>query len=456
MSRAALISKHGPLLAAALATGSKADVTGALEDMSTDAYQDGNDDDTADVPAGILATCAVIAGHLLDTLSQPDTNADDLAASVTADQCSFGIVAGQLDTDQPHTVSVDDDPCEVCSGHDGDDADPGNAPPWHPGCGCTIQPTTENRSRRRTPKMTNPRSNSIGIERRQYATGLEVRKGAPGSNTRELVGEFIVHGAHYDVYDFAGEYDEVVERGALRNALARPDLDVKGLYNHDGMVLSRSKNDTLSIRETDTGYACKMLLNLKQPSALDLATAVEDGLVDQMSWAFLDGSPTWSADYMHRTIRNVAEIHDVSAVNRPASPTTSIAVAESLRSAMQGIDIPTARLFAISQELRSGKTISKATAQTLSTVLDHLTNASNGITGLKHPTGSWAPTAGGSTDGTTQGNYPGGNGPGAFGVSNGDGSGSRAVTLDDLELDAVLINRKPKVTLSDLKNDLRR
>lgn len=130
----------------------------------------------------------------------------------------------------------------------------------------------------------------------------------------------------YQMYDFWGPYEEKVAVGAFDKTLAA-DPDVAFLMNHRGMTMARThKSRTLDLSlAADGSLASSAYLNPKRQDVLDLVTAVDDGDVDQMSFAFRIKAGNWNPDYTTYTITEV-DIHrgDVSAVNFGANPFTSI------------------------------------------------------------------------------------------------------------------------------------
>lgn len=78
---------------------------------------------------------------------------------------------------------------------------------------------------------------------------------------------------------------EWIEPGAFRDVL---NDDVRYLFNHDGMPMARTTNDTLKLSEDKVGLVAEAEL---APISLsrDLAVLIERGDVTQMSFAFYVG-----------------------------------------------------------------------------------------------------------------------------------------------------------------------
>lgn len=128
----------------------------------------------------------------------------------------------------------------------------------------------------------------------------------------------------YEMYDFWGPYTEVVDRGAFDVTLAA-DPDVAFLLNHRGMTMARTVSGTLELAVDERGLKSNAYLNPERTDVRDLIHAVNDGDVDQMSFAFRIVRGQWSPDYTEYRILEV-DLHrgDVSAVNYGANPYTSI------------------------------------------------------------------------------------------------------------------------------------
>lgn len=149
--------------------------------------------------------------------------------------------------------------------------------------------------------------------------------------TRE-VGDGVFHvqgyAATWDTfYDVAGGapygWSETIARGAVDKSLAEKD-DVRFLLNHEGVPLARTKSGTMALRADDIGLMVDVPnLDLSNPKAAELRSALERGDVDEMSWAFMVTRQEWNKDYTERRISE-ARMFDVSAVSFPANPATII------------------------------------------------------------------------------------------------------------------------------------
>lgn len=137
----------------------------------------------------------------------------------------------------------------------------------------------------------------------------------------------------YTMYDMFGEYEEQIAGSAFDVTLAASP-DVAFLVNHTGMTMARTTNNTLRLSVDDTGLLSEADLNPLRSDVNDLKMAINDGSVDQMSFAFSIVAGRWNDSYTQYTITEVdLNRGDVSAVNYGANPNTSISAR-----AKQGIE----------------------------------------------------------------------------------------------------------------------
>ena len=205
-----------------------------------------------------------------------------------------------------------------------------------------------------------------GIEQRQRSSaGIELRSGK-SSGTVTLSGYACVTGVPYTVYDWLGEYQETVSRGAFAKTLAEHD-DVRLLYDHDGIPLARTRSGTLDLDEDEKGLHCEAELDESSPLVQQITSAMRRRDLDQMSFAFQVMRQEWNGDYSQRFI-NEAKLFDVSVVKYPANEATSA----SLRSLSPASPYVKVRLALLSKELREGKTFSAQNLKQLTDLLDAL------------------------------------------------------------------------------------
>ncbi len=121
-------------------------------------------------------------------------------------------------------------------------------------------------------------------------------------------------------YPLWGEWREQVDPHAFEGADVS---DVIFQYDHEGMVLARNRNATLILKPDDHGGFIAADLS-KSEQGRQLHEAIDNGLVDRMSFAFIVAEEDVDYDAKLRTIVRFKKIYDVSAVSIPANDATSI------------------------------------------------------------------------------------------------------------------------------------
>jgi hypothetical protein len=221
-----------------------------------------------------------------------------------------------------------------------------------------------------------------GSERRTFALNrVELRDNPDG--TLHLSGYASVTGTPYDM----GWYSESIKRGAFGKTLAE-NPDVQLLINHEGLPIARTgQNMTLS--EDNTGLRVEADLDPDDPDVQRLAPKMRAGLIDQMSFAFRAVRQSWNEDYTDREITET-DIHrgDVSVVNQGANPATSVSIrSEDAALALRRIGplavfeafLELRRFSAIPKEQRVGMTLSAATTEVLTQVLNLVAAADEAV-----------------------------------------------------------------------------
>lgn len=164
-----------------------------------------------------------------------------------------------------------------------------------------------------------------------------------GKTFNQLEGDASIVDRGYEMWDFYGPYIETVREGAFAKTLdANPD--VAFLVNHGGVTMARTTAGTLEL-STNPHLHVNALLNPKRSDVKDLVIAVEEGSIDQMSFAFRITGGSWSPDYTEYYIEEV-DLHrgDVSAVNYGANPYTTIAArAKQMFEAIDSLEGPALR-----------------------------------------------------------------------------------------------------------------
>ncbi|WP_068925016.1 HK97 family phage prohead protease [Planobispora rosea] len=176
------------------------------------------------------------------------------------------------------------------------------------------------------------RANIKGPERRAYPVQLEVRAQAGGKTL--VTGYASVTEEPYEMWDWYGPYTEIVRAGAFAKTLGESP-QVQLLLNHEGLSMAYTRSGTLRLAEDEHGLHMEAEVNPARGDVRDMLTALEDGDVDEMSFAFRVIRQTWNPDYDQRDITEVSlNRGDVSVVNFGANPATSV---EKL--ALRGLDL---------------------------------------------------------------------------------------------------------------------
>jgi HK97 family phage prohead protease len=165
----------------------------------------------------------------------------------------------------------------------------------------------------------------------------------------------------YEMWDFFGPYEEVVAARAFNETLtAKPD--VAFLINHTGLTLARTTAGTLELSADALGLRSVAYLNPQRDEARNLALAIEDKNVTEMSFAFMIEDASWNEDYTRFTIERVnLDRGDVSAVNYGANPFTSIAArSRDLMREAQGLPAGAQRALIRSLEQRLSAAVADA------------------------------------------------------------------------------------------------
>jgi HK97 family phage prohead protease len=164
-------------------------------------------------------------------------------------------------------------------------------------------------------------------EARRQEFKSEMRSSTTTVGDKEFVvldGYASVVGTPYKMYDFFGEYNEIIDPHAFDATLAA-NPDVNFLINHSGLSMARTTAGTLDLNVDETGLHSVARLNPQRTDVQDLRHAVDDGALDEMSFAFRIVDGQWSPDYSEYTITQIdLDRGDVSAVNYGANPYTSI------------------------------------------------------------------------------------------------------------------------------------
>lgn len=131
--------------------------------------------------------------------------------------------------------------------------------------------------------------------------------------------------------DIGGWFQETICRGAITQDIIK---DVRFFWNHniDEKAIARTvipleKLGGMELHIEENGVKMIANPNRKRTDANDLCLAIEDGVINAMSFMFGVADERWEdldTDYPKRFITKIDPLIEVSAVNFPAYATTSI------------------------------------------------------------------------------------------------------------------------------------
>lgn len=131
--------------------------------------------------------------------------------------------------------------------------------------------------------------------------------------------------------DIGGWFQETICKGAISKDVIK---DVRFFWNHniDEKAIARTvipleKLGGMELHIEDDGVKMFANPNRKRTDANDLCLAIEDGVINAMSFMFGVAEERWEdedTDYPKRFITKIDPLIEVSAVNFPAYATTSI------------------------------------------------------------------------------------------------------------------------------------
>ncbi|WP_219512761.1 HK97 family phage prohead protease [Nonomuraea ceibae] len=154
---------------------------------------------------------------------------------------------------------------------------------------------------------------------------IELRAADGDGGLLEFNGYATVYEHGYEMWDYYGPYTEIVSAGAGAESLARGDLDVPLVLQHNQLRrIARTTNGSLELTEDDNGLSVHApSLDPADHDVAYIAPKLRAGLIDEMSFAFRISSGQWSPDYTEYRI-NRYDIHrgDVAIVGYGANPAT--------------------------------------------------------------------------------------------------------------------------------------
>lgn len=161
-----------------------------------------------------------------------------------------------------------------------------------------------------------------------FAGGMTIREASSGDGMLEFGGSASVYNRFYDMWDMFGPYEEQVASGAGAVSLARLDLSVPLVIDHEPIRrLALTTLGNLKVYETPDALRVEATLDPADPDVAYAAPKVRSGLLSEMSFRFMIEEGEWNEDYTQFSIVRY-DIHkgDVSIVGYGANPYTSGAV----------------------------------------------------------------------------------------------------------------------------------
>jgi len=164
---------------------------------------------------------------------------------------------------------------------------------------------------------------------RAMSASMSLRAAEGDTGTMAFEGHASVYERGYEMWDMFGPYTEIVSAGAATESLAREDLSVPLVLDHDPMRrIALTDNGTLTLSEDEVGlHVLAPALDPADHDVAYIAPKMRAGLITEMSFRFRITSGQWSPDYTEYRI-NSFDIHrgDVAIVGYGANPYTDGAV----------------------------------------------------------------------------------------------------------------------------------
>ena len=131
--------------------------------------------------------------------------------------------------------------------------------------------------------------------------------------------------------DIGGLFQETICKGAISQDILK---DVRFFWNHNieekaiaRTIIPLNKLGGMELKVDDKGVRMLVNPNRKRTDVNDLCLAIEDGVVNSMSFMFGVAEERWEdadTDYPKRFITRIDPVIEVSAVNFPAYASTDI------------------------------------------------------------------------------------------------------------------------------------
>ena len=161
---------------------------------------------------------------------------------------------------------------------------------------------------------------------RGLSSNTQLRKASEDGDLLRFTGHATVYEREYEMWDIFGPYDEIVSTGAATNSLARTDLSVPLVLDHEPLRrIAITDNGSLLLSQDDTGLAVDApKLNPRDHDVAYISVKFEDDLRLEMSFRFRIIRGQWSDDFTQYRIEEF-DIHrgDVAIVGYGANPHTS-------------------------------------------------------------------------------------------------------------------------------------
>lgn len=160
----------------------------------------------------------------------------------------------------------------------------------------------------------------VTTDTREYRS-FELRKKNAEDDSMILEGRAVVFDSPEVMWeDGETKYYEQISKDAFKDAKID---DVILNMNHEGQALARTRNKTLVLDLNDDGLDIEADMS-KSRASRDAYEAVQNGLLDKMSFAFTVEQDSYNEKTHTRTIEKIDRLYDVSLVNFPAYEATSV------------------------------------------------------------------------------------------------------------------------------------
>jgi HK97 family phage prohead protease len=140
-----------------------------------------------------------------------------------------------------------------------------------------------------------------------------------------IEGYAVVFNQRTILYEYDGlKFYEIIDRAALDGA----DLEnVSFKYNHSDvvMILAGTRNGSLALTVDNKGLHIRAKL-ADTTAGRDLFELIKSRLINKMSFSFIVAEDSYDKDTRTRTVKRIKRLVDVSAVDLPAYPQTSLTV----------------------------------------------------------------------------------------------------------------------------------